>query len=63
MMVTWPDSGGEDEAGRHGGGGGVHLEQRGAAVRGRLPGAQREGRLERCRGDMMDMDMMGIGIL
>ena len=41
-------SGGEDEAGRHGGGGRVHLEQRGAAVRGRLPGAGREGRLERC---------------
>ena len=43
-------TGGKDEAGRHGGCGGVHLEQRGAAVRGRVPGAGCEGRLERCRG-------------
>ena len=52
-------SGGEDEAGRHGGGGRVHLEQRGAAVRADLHGAGREGRLERCRGGMGMGDGMG----
>ena len=55
-------TGGEDEAGRHGGCGGVYLEQCGAAVRGDLQGVGREGRVERCPGGWWEKIKMTIYI-